>query len=170
MNKENDRLRIPDSNSLEKDSCFIAGTKVYTSEGYKNIEDLKIGDLVLTHKNRYRKILEIRSNPNQQIWEIRTLCEKSFYTTENHLFSTVQVEDTHYTDSKFKTVDSLNYDDYLVGLEHIAKYGEMGCSYYIYDKVTSIVKTDVFETVYNLKVEEDNTYVVNDRVVGGIVQ
>ena len=22
MNKENDRLRIPDSNSLEKDSCF----------------------------------------------------------------------------------------------------------------------------------------------------
>ena len=32
--------------------CFVAGTKVYTSTGYKNIEDVKIGDMVLTHKNR----------------------------------------------------------------------------------------------------------------------
>ena len=28
--------------------CFAAGTKVLTSEGYKNIEDVRIGDYVLT--------------------------------------------------------------------------------------------------------------------------
>ena len=37
--------------------CFAAGTKVLTSEGYKNIEDVEIGDMVLTHQNRYRPVL-----------------------------------------------------------------------------------------------------------------
>ena len=39
--------------------CFAAGTKVLTSEGYKNIEDVRIGDYVLTHQNRYRRVLNI---------------------------------------------------------------------------------------------------------------
>ncbi len=147
---------------------FIKGTKVATSNGYKNIETLKVGDLVLNKKNQYSKIQEIEVIPNQQILEIRTLCEKSFYVAENSSFIASQIEETHYTDGKLKTVDSLNYDDLLVGFVHIAKYGEMGCPHYIYDKVTSIVKTDIFETVYNLKIEEENTYAVNDRIVGGM--
>lgn len=39
--------------------CFGAGTKVLTDEGYKDIETLKVGDEVLTHNNRYRKVLSI---------------------------------------------------------------------------------------------------------------
>ena len=39
--------------------CFAAGTKVLTSEGYKNIEDVRIGDYVLTHQNRYRRVLRV---------------------------------------------------------------------------------------------------------------
>lgn len=38
--------------------CFGAGTLVITDKGYKKIEDIKIGDMVLTHKNRYRKVLD----------------------------------------------------------------------------------------------------------------
>ena len=146
---------------------FVGETKVYTSDGYKNIEDLKIGDLVLTHKNRYKKIINIEVIPNQPITEIRALCEKSFYTTDAQYFLASQIEETHYTDTKTKLVFDLNYEDFLIGFEHIAKYGELGCSFYIYDKITSIVKTDIFETVYNLQTEEDNTFVVNDRIVGG---
>lgn len=37
--------------------CFVAGTKVLTKDGYKNIEDVSVGDEVLTHKNRYKKVL-----------------------------------------------------------------------------------------------------------------
>lgn len=36
-----------------------AGTVVLTSNGYQNIEDIKVGDLVLTHKCRWRKVSEI---------------------------------------------------------------------------------------------------------------
>lgn len=39
--------------------CFVAGTKVITNEGYKNIEDIQKGDLVLTHKNRFMQVTDI---------------------------------------------------------------------------------------------------------------
>lgn len=38
-------------------NCFPAGTKVYTENGYKNIEDIQKGEEVLTHNNRYRKVI-----------------------------------------------------------------------------------------------------------------
>ena len=29
--------------------CFVAGTKILTEDGYKSIEDVQVGDFVLTH-------------------------------------------------------------------------------------------------------------------------
>jgi GMP reductase len=41
--------------------CFIAGTKVLTNNGQKKIEQIKVGDTVLTHKGRYRKVIGTKS-------------------------------------------------------------------------------------------------------------
>lgn len=41
--------------------CFIAGTKVLTNNGQKKIEQIKVGDTVLTHKGRYRKVMGTKS-------------------------------------------------------------------------------------------------------------
>mgnify|MGYP001766403057 CR=1 FL=1 len=39
-------------------TCFISPKiSVYTSKGYKQIKDVKVGDLVLTHKGRFKKVL-----------------------------------------------------------------------------------------------------------------
>ena len=62
----------------------------------------------------------------------------------------------------------MNCEDYFVGFEHIAKIDELGCAFHIYDKITSITNTHKLKTVYNLKVEEDNCFVVEDRIFGGI--
>jgi hypothetical protein len=37
--------------------CFPKGTMVMTVNGYAMIEDVKAGDLVLTHDNTYQKVL-----------------------------------------------------------------------------------------------------------------
>jgi len=41
--------------------CFPAGTMVLTATGYIPIEEIKIGDFVLTHKNRWRKATAVGS-------------------------------------------------------------------------------------------------------------
>jgi len=39
--------------------CVLGGnSKVLTKEGLKKIKDIKVGELVLTHKNRYKKVLK----------------------------------------------------------------------------------------------------------------
>ena len=38
------------------DDCLRKGTLIKTSTGYKPIEDIETGELVLTHKGRYRKV------------------------------------------------------------------------------------------------------------------
>lgn len=43
--------------STEKFGCFFAGAPVETEQGHRPIEKVQIGDLVLTHKNRYRKVI-----------------------------------------------------------------------------------------------------------------
>jgi len=40
-------------------SCLVPGTKIYTKNGIKNIEDVQIGDEVITHKGRFRKVNNI---------------------------------------------------------------------------------------------------------------
>ena len=44
--------------------CFRAGTLITTDKGLVSIEEIKQGDLVLTHKNRFKKVLEIKSVPS----------------------------------------------------------------------------------------------------------
>ena len=39
-------------------NCFIGGTDIITMNGVKNIENVEVGDHVLTHTNRYRKVLK----------------------------------------------------------------------------------------------------------------
>ena len=43
---------------FDADECFLPGTKVTCSSGDKTIEDVRVGDEVLTHKGRFRKVLK----------------------------------------------------------------------------------------------------------------
>ena len=63
--------------------CFVAGTKVLTSVGYKNIEDVVIWDCVLTHKKRFQKVLRVWWD-KKEIWSIKWQGFKETLTTENH--------------------------------------------------------------------------------------
>lgn len=66
--------------------CFMANTLVQTSEGLKAIQDVKMGDYVITHKNRMRKVIQTMNR------EVDTICAIHAYgvdiipTTPNHPF------------------------------------------------------------------------------------
>lgn len=59
--------------------CFVKGTKVLTDVGYKNIEDVKVGDMVLTHKNRYMPVVRIGGEHNKEIYSLKA---QGFLMTE----------------------------------------------------------------------------------------
>lgn len=64
--------------------CFPAGTPILTSRGYKPIENIRVGDLVYTHRHRWRKILDAGSRVSPTI--IVASGAHEITTTANHPF------------------------------------------------------------------------------------
>lgn len=80
-------------------SCVTGDTWINTANGGKMAKDIKIGDMVLTHKNRYRKVVDvIPTKDKNDIYEL-TVKSRQFplNITGNHLVLTnkgwVAVED-----------------------------------------------------------------------------
>lgn len=47
--------------------CFPSGTLILTSERLKPIEEVKVGDMVLTHLNRWRRVIQTGSKISDTI-------------------------------------------------------------------------------------------------------
>lgn len=65
--------------------CFTKGNLVLTNKGLKPIEKIKIGDMVLTHRNRYRPVTQI-GHKSADTWRIKFSDTPEFLVTENHPF------------------------------------------------------------------------------------
>lgn len=76
--------------SLTLNNCFKAGTKVITSEGLKNIEDVKIGDMVLSADDKYHRVNNTMVRDyNGDIYHIKSKSlYDDIYCTPNHRFLT----------------------------------------------------------------------------------
>jgi len=52
--------------------CLLDGQiRIYTSEGWRHIKDLVVGDMVLTHKARFRKVTQTHRTPKQTPHAVR---------------------------------------------------------------------------------------------------
>lgn len=70
-------------------ACFCKDTEVLTmNKGVKKIQDVKIGDLVVTHKNRIKPVLQVHKNPleERKIYKLSVQSNKDIYVTGNHKF------------------------------------------------------------------------------------
>lgn len=73
------------SDTVVNRSCFAAGTKVTTKDGYKNIEDVKVGDEVLTHMRRFRPVVQTIVNPPPgKAFRLRAVGMDPIVVTGNH--------------------------------------------------------------------------------------
>lgn len=69
-------------------ACFVKDTQIYTSKGVKNIQDVEIGDMVVTHMNRLRQVVQVHKNPlaDRKIYKLEVYKTKPIYVTGNHKF------------------------------------------------------------------------------------
>lgn len=89
VNAHGQDLEIKDTDKYEylmfySFPCVTAGTLIFTSEGYKPIEEIKVGDMVLTHNNRFRKVLRTMSRTSDHINKITATGISDLFITDEH--------------------------------------------------------------------------------------
>ena len=96
-------------------ACFTGDTLIETINGQEQIKNIKVGDLVLTHKGRYMPVVETILTEKEDIYELRVSNTLPLKVTGNHPFLTRQKyykgKTRCYTTPNWKTVDQLDKND-----------------------------------------------------------
>lgn len=71
--------------------CFTADSLVLTRNGYKNINNVEVGDEVITHDNKYHKVVNVFDNGIKPILKIKAMAVDEIKCTPNHKFYTRQM-------------------------------------------------------------------------------
>lgn len=66
--------------------CFTGDTLVMTTNGYKQIKDIQIGDSVITHTGTFKKVLNVFNNGLKDIIKIKCMGVDEIKCTSNHKF------------------------------------------------------------------------------------
>ncbi|MFB5268840.1 polymorphic toxin-type HINT domain-containing protein [Paenibacillus enshidis] len=127
-------------------NCFAAGTTVQTDEGEKNIEDIKVGDKVLSKNEEtgdvaYREVTATFNHGTDEIYNIH-VGSQTIESTFNHPF---YVQDKGWT-----FVKDLKVGDLLVQSDGNTL------------KIESIELVHKHVAVYNMTVDDFHTYFVSE--------
>ncbi len=137
-------------------NCFIdPQVPIYTSKGSKPIGKIKVGDFVLTHKGRYKKVTELLFRENQTNINITRI----WFKEGNFL----EITNDHpiLVDRRWKKAKDINKSDLIVILPRIGDK-----IYFITTKIAHIERSTIDKAnLYNFSVEEDESYIANGVVV-----
>lgn len=120
--------------------CFVAGTKVNTPQGYKNIEDIVVGDIVLSYNHKTNKIQPsvvqaTRKIEKNDLLRIVTTDGRTIESTVDHRFWDVDngycridefgkkskflvvTEGTFLTQTKIKTKEYIRQNKYVYDIQ-----------------------------------------------------
>jgi ribonucleoside-diphosphate reductase alpha subunit len=97
-------------------SCFTEGTQVHTMNGVKNIEDVLIGDEVVTHTGKVKKVLQLHKNKldNRILYDIKLAGTPTVSVTGNHRLWSISDEQEKWGKSPgWNSVDYLRTGDWI---------------------------------------------------------
>lgn len=144
--------------------CFLAGTKIITQNGIKNIEDVEINDSVLTHQNTFNEVINKISyiNKNENIIKINNEIEctekHKFYVVEKKYKDIITDENIHEY-AKWVEANELDKNKHLlIKLEKMGKYKLIEISEIQVQKKEN-------QIVYDMTVENTHSYIANNYVV-----
>lgn len=132
-------------------SCVTGDSWINTkNDGGKQAKDIVIGDEVLTHKGRYRKVVDvIKTEQKGDIYRLKVSSRMTAINiTGNHLVL---------TNLGWIRVDELDPNNHLVAIN--------GSNGLFYDPIKELALTNKVEDVYDFTVEEDHSFSVSGIVV-----
>lgn len=153
--------------------CLLEGTLITTKNGLKKIEEIEIGEKVLTHQGNYKKVLNTFYQGVKDIYQLKTHKGNTLYLTNNHKVFTnegwVEVKDL--TTNHYIKQPKLGYklDDVSVKQDMLSIRNNKN---YYYDnnndlwlRVKSIINTNTKGKVYDIEVQDDHSMVANGLAV-----
>ena len=105
--------------------CFVAGTKILTADGYKNIEDVVLEDKLLTHTGKFQNINNLQRkiyNGDMFHLNIKYHCENTVCTEEHPFYTREKTRkwnsltnkyDISYNEPLWKSAKELTMNDHF---------------------------------------------------------
>lgn len=84
--------------------CFVRETYILTEKGYIPIENVSVGDRVLTHKGRWKTVTSVMQRDNARVWNVNGFGILPTGTTAEHPYYVTRVSEP----IEFKPVKELN--------------------------------------------------------------
>lgn len=84
--------------------CFVRGTYILTEKGYIPIENVSVGDRVLTHKGRWKTVTSVMQRDNARVWNVNGFGILPTGTTAEHPYYVTRASEP----IEFKPVKELN--------------------------------------------------------------
>lgn len=150
-------------------ACVPWYTPITTKTSLKDINKIKVGDEVLTHTGEYHKVLgTINRLTNEPTITIIISTLGFLNTTRDH---------PYLTKNSWKRADELTEDDYVTveskwGFDELSENKRLQLDYnnpqkgFLWAKILRISAGDIMlESVYNLLIDKDNSYVARHIVV-----
>ena len=132
-----------------KGGCFAPSTRVLTTSGYKAIKDINISELVAsfdhTGEVTYNKVITIFRHMSKELSKIELWNGTILYATSNHWFFT--------EDNSFKELRHFQVEEAFIGVNNTKL------------PIKSITLDVIESEVYNLTIENNHTYIVEDIFV-----
>jgi len=153
-----DKMPRPDQVSFGDafmQACLVPGTPIRRAsnkQGYFPIEEIKKDDLVFTHNGRARKVIKtLKRNINEEIFKLYL---------SNYEIIRITGEHKLYTTNGWVEAKNLNINHILYKLSDVSKTVFFKDKLLISNgtKILKIEKEFYSGPVYNLEVEEDNSY------------
>lgn len=131
--------------------CFVAGTLVTTDSGLKPIEEIDVGDMVLTHNCRFQKVLNVGWHTSDNIYELNVPNFATIRCSGNHRF---YIKDSVTSKPEWRAIENFHGCEFILEpkIDTVGRWHRLG-EFHKIDNITEIV--------YNLEVETDNSYCAN---------
>ncbi len=131
-------------------NCLVAGTKIITKDGEKDIEDIKIGEMVLTHKLNYKPVTERMIFKAGHVLNIITKNHEISITKDHPIY-------IYFGGHKLWVKAGILQN-------HIHEIITISNGTHSTEQITNI-DTKKADVVYNLSVLDDESYVANGIIV-----
>lgn len=136
--------------------CLAKGSQVAARFGYKPIEDIKVGDEVVTEKG-FRKVTATFYQGEQKVLEIRYKDEGKLKCTTNHRVAVGDADEYVWVEA-----GKLSVDDNLV---YLSRYDSLGPVILNVAPILSIEELEGTVQTYDIEVEEDHCFFCENVLV-----